>query len=99
MLRSHVFQVSSVRKGKAIKHILSLKLDRLFPDASDCLFQTKVWDKLGIGLHLLDMGGQSINTASAAGRMFLTMSVGFADLERNLISERTKAGSNTKRNA
>ena len=71
---------SSVGKGKKIQHVIALKLDRLFRDASDCLVQTKLWDKTGIGLHLLDMGGQSINTASATGRMFLTMSAGFAEL-------------------
>jgi len=80
-----------VGKDKKVQHVIALKLDRLFRDASDCLMQTKVWDKAGIGLHLLDMGGQSINTASAMGRMFLTMSAGFAELERNLISERTAA--------
>jgi len=72
-------------------------LDRLFRDASDCLVQTKVWDKAGIGLHLLDMGGQSINTASAMGRMFFTMSAGFAELERNLIAERTAAATQFKK--
>lgn len=40
-------------------------------------------------LHLIDMGGASLNTASAMGRMLLTTMAGFAELERNLISERT----------
>jgi DNA invertase Pin-like site-specific DNA recombinase len=37
------------------------------------------------------MGGQTLNTATAMGRMFLTMTVAFAELERNLIAERTQA--------
>jgi DNA invertase Pin-like site-specific DNA recombinase len=77
-------------KSKAVQHVVALKLDRLFRDAEDCLHQTKAWDKAGAALHLLDMGGQAINTASPMGRMFLTMAAGFAELERNLISERTK---------
>jgi DNA invertase Pin-like site-specific DNA recombinase len=77
-------------KTKQVQHVVALKLDRLFRDAEDCLHQTKAWDKAGVALHLLDMGGQAINTASAMGRMFLTMAAGFAELERNLISERTK---------
>ena len=89
--------LSTIGKGKTVKHVIALKLDRLFRDASDCLVQTKVWDKSGIGLHLLDMGGQSINTASAMGRMFLTMSAGFAELERNLIAERTSAAMQHKK--
>ena len=43
------------------------------------------------------MGGQAIDTSSAMGRMFLTMAAGFAELERNLISERTKTALQHKR--
>ena len=72
-----------------VHHVVSLKLDRLFRDAEDALRQTKAWDRAGIALHLIDMGGQSVNTASAMGRMVLTMMAAFAELERNLIAERT----------
>ena len=79
---------ASLKKHKA-RHVVALKLDRLFRDAADALTQTKAWDEQGIGLHLIDIGGQSINTSTAMGRMFLTMMSGFAELERNLIAERT----------
>lgn len=72
-----------------IGHIVALKLDRLFRDAEDALRQTKTWDKAGICLHLVDLGGSSLNTGSAMGRMFLTMMAGCAELERNLGAERT----------
>jgi DNA invertase Pin-like site-specific DNA recombinase len=78
-------------------HVVALKLDRLFRDAEDALRQTRAWDKAGVALHLVDMGGQSINTASAMGRMFLTMTAAFAELERNLISERTTQALQHKR--
>jgi len=74
---------------KRVKHVVALKLDRLFRDAEDALHQTKAWDKAGIALHLVDMGGQTLNTATAMGRFFLNMMAGFAELERNLIAERT----------
>jgi DNA invertase Pin-like site-specific DNA recombinase len=74
---------------KEVKHVVAMKLDRLFRDAADALNQTKAWDKAGVALHLVDMGGQAINTASAMGRFFLSMMAGFAELERNLIAERT----------
>jgi DNA invertase Pin-like site-specific DNA recombinase len=77
-----------IRKHKAA-HIVALKLDRLFRDAEDALRQTKAWDKAGVGLHLVDVGGQTINTGTAMGRMFLTMMAGFAELERGMIAERT----------
>jgi DNA invertase Pin-like site-specific DNA recombinase len=72
-----------------VQHVVGLKLDRLFRDAEDALRQTRAWDRAGVALHLVDMGGQSVNTASAMGRMVLTMMAAFAELERNLIAERT----------
>lgn len=81
--------LQTVGNGEAL-HVVALKLDRLFRDTADCLNQTRAWDKDGVALHLVDMGGTTINTGSAMGRMFLTMCAGFAELERNLISERTK---------
>jgi DNA invertase Pin-like site-specific DNA recombinase len=71
--------------------VVALKLDRLFRDAEDALHQTKAWDKAGVALHLVDMGGQTLNTATAMGRFFLNTMAGFAELERNLIAERTEA--------
>lgn len=74
---------------EGVGHVVALKLDRLFRDAADALNQTRAWDRRNVALHLVDMGGQALNTASAMGRMFLTMTAAFAELERNLISERT----------
>jgi DNA invertase Pin-like site-specific DNA recombinase len=76
-------------KGKRAHHVVALKLDRLFRNAEDALHQTSAWDSAGISLHLVDMGGQSLSTSSAIGRMMLTMMAAFAEFERNLISERT----------
>jgi site-specific DNA recombinase len=80
--------LSAIQQGH-VHHIVALKLDRLFRDAEDALHQTKVWDKAGVSLHLLDLGGATIDTSTAMGRMFLTMMAGFAEMERNLTIERT----------
>ncbi len=79
-----------VSSGK-VRHVVALKLDRLFRSAVDALATTAEWDKSGIALHLVDMGGQSLNTGSAMGRMMLTMMAGFAQFERDLTAERTTA--------
>ena len=71
-------------------HIITVKLDRLFRDAADCLIMTRQWDEQKISLHILDMGGNSLDTSSAMGRMFLTVASGFAEMERTLICERTR---------
>jgi DNA invertase Pin-like site-specific DNA recombinase len=75
--------------SKKRSHVLALELDRLFRDAADALNQTKAWDKGGLALHLVDLGDQTLNTASAMGRFFLNVMAGFAELKRNLIAERT----------
>ena len=72
-------------------HIVALKLDRLFRNAVDALTHVEDWEQAGISLHLVDMGGQSVNTGSSMGKMLITMLAGFAEFERNMIAERTTA--------
>jgi DNA invertase Pin-like site-specific DNA recombinase len=72
-------------------HIVALKLDRLFRNALDALTHVEAWENAGISLHLVDMGGQSVNTGSSMGKMLITMLAGFAEFERNMIAERTTA--------
>lgn len=91
-------ELLSLVSRKKAAHVVALKLDRLFRDAEDALHQTKAWDKTGITLHLVDLGGQSLNTSSAMGRMMLTMMAGFAEMERSLIAERTEQALNHKKN-
>jgi site-specific DNA recombinase len=76
-------------KAGAVSHIVALKLDRLFRDCADCLTVTKEWDKRNVALHLIDLGGQTLDTSSAMGRFFLTVMAGAAELEKNLVGERT----------
>lgn len=71
--------------------VVAIKLDRLFRDAHDCLGVTKEWGENGIPLHLMDLG---VDTNTAMGRAFLTNAATYAELEKNLISERTKEALN-----
>lgn len=81
----------TTRRSMPVKHIVVFKLDRAFRNASDCLTTVDEWTKLGVTLHIIDMGGSTLDTASAVGRMFLTMLAGFAQFERDMTSERCKA--------
>jgi DNA invertase Pin-like site-specific DNA recombinase len=84
-------------KAGAVSHIVALKLDRLFRSCVDCLQTTEHWEKKGLALHLVDIGGQAVDSSSAMGRFFLTMMAGAAELEKNLIGERTAQALQHKR--
>lgn len=85
--------------AERIQHVIAVKLDRLFRNAVDAMSQAEAWDKRGVALHLIDMGGQALNTGGAMGRMMLTMMAAFAEFERNLIRERTSTALQYKKRA
>jgi DNA invertase Pin-like site-specific DNA recombinase len=85
-----------LKQGKA-QTVVAYKLDRLFRNAADCLTVVEQWHKRDVSLHLVDQGGQTVDTGSAMGKFFLTILAGCAEMERNLISERTVAALNHKR--
>ena len=71
--------------------VIMLKLDRGFRNAGDCLTTVEQWERKGIALHVADLGGNAIDTTSAAGRFMLVVLAGAAEMERNLTRERTRA--------
>ena len=84
-------------RRRQVEVVVAYKLDRLFRDCADCLPVTRIWDNAGIALHLIDLGGQAIDTTSAMGRFFLTVMAAAAELELNQIRERTAAAMAHKR--
>jgi DNA invertase Pin-like site-specific DNA recombinase len=79
--------IERLERGEA-SAVIAYKLDRLFRHTLDCLQVIERWHERGVALHLVDMGGQAIDTSSAMGRFFLTVMAGVAEMERNLIRER-----------
>lgn len=84
--RSGGARVVELLRSRQAGGVVAMKLDRMFRNAADCLALTQSWADDGAALHLLDLG---IDTTSAMGRCFLTMTAAFAELERNMIAERT----------
>lgn len=84
-------------RTRTVGTVLALKLDRLFRDCAECLSVVRDWDRAGVALHLLDLGGSALDTSSAMGRFFLTVMAGAGELERNQIRERTRMGMAEKR--
>ncbi|MCH7840683.1 MAG: recombinase family protein [Planctomycetes bacterium] len=88
--------LDAIRKRKA-GAVVMLKLDRMFRNAGDCLTVTDKWERSGISLHIVDLGGNAIDTTSAAGRFMLVVLAGAAEMERNLTRERTRSAMAVKR--
>lgn len=65
------------------------KLDRLGRTTKQLIELSQELSDRDIELHILDT---NINTNTAMGKMFFTMMSAFAELEANLLSERTKKG-------
>lgn len=65
------------------------KLDRLGRTTKQLIELSQWLDDNNIDLQIIDM---NISTKDAMGKMFFTMMSAFAELEANLLSERTKKG-------
>ena len=71
---------------KVIETIIVYKLDRLSRKVKDTLELIENFDKKGITFHSIT---EKIDTKSAMGKFFLNITASLAQMERDLISERT----------
>lgn len=69
--------------------LVTYKLDRLGRTTKQLIELSQWLDENGIDLHIIDM---NVSTKDAMGKVFFTMMSAFAELEANLLSERTKKG-------
>lgn len=85
-----------VRSGE-VEAVIITKLDRGFRSASDCLNCVEAWERRHVSLHILNLGGTTIDTGLPAGKFFITVMAGAAELERNMIRERCNEGRKIRR--
>ncbi len=95
-------QVSSVAKRATLEQALDFvrdgdvfvvtKPDRLARSTSDLLSIVERLEAKGVGLVILSMGGQKIDTRSSTGKLMLTMLAAVAAFERDLMLERQREG-------
>lgn len=95
-------QVSSVAKRPALETALDFvrdgdvlvvtKPDRLARSVFDLLAIVTRLEAKGVGLLILSMGGQPVDTRNATGKFTLTMLGAVAEFERTLMLERQREG-------
>ncbi len=73
-------------KTKKVQAVVVYKLDRLSRKVLDTLTMIEMFDKAKIDFHSIN---EKIDTTSAMGRFFLNITASLAQMERELISERT----------
>ena len=71
-------------------HLIITKMDRMFRITSDAIHTIDEINDMDIGFHVVDMGGQSLDTTSAMGRFIVRFVASSAELEREMTSERTR---------
>ena len=84
--------LAAAKKGKAL--VIVSKLDRLFRSVADAASVIADFDKKGIQLVSI---AESFDMSSPYGRAMAQMASVFAELERAMIRERTRAAMNVKR--
>ena len=92
--RPGVQKVLRLARRKEVDAIVVYKLDRIFRSTVDALETTKTFDKWGVSFHSIE---ETLDTRSAMGRFFFTLTAALAEMERRLIGERTKAALAHKR--
>jgi len=92
--RKGVQKVLKMARKKEIDAVVVFKLDRMFRSTVDAIETTKMFDKWGISFHSIH---ETLDTQSAMGRFFFTLTAALAEMERRVIGERTKAALAYKR--
>jgi site-specific DNA recombinase len=81
-------RVISLSQNKKVDAVVVYKLDRMFRSTVDALETTKKFDKWDISFHSIV---ETLDTQSAMGRFFFTLTAALAEMERGIIGERTRA--------
>jgi DNA invertase Pin-like site-specific DNA recombinase len=95
-------QVSSVAERQELARAIEFaregdtlivtKLDRLARSVGKAWEIVETLRAKGVGLRILSLGGETVDTSSATGRLILTMFAGFAQFEREMMLERQREG-------
>jgi putative DNA-invertase from lambdoid prophage Rac len=82
--------LDTVTRTRKPKRIIVTKLDRLGRDAIDIMTTVKRFSEMGCAVRVLQLG--DLDLASSAGKLVLSTLSAVAEMERDLLVERTNAG-------
>src|SRR5687768_5240049 len=68
--------------------LVATKVDRLARSTIHLWDIVKALERKGVALRILSLGGETVDTRSATGRLILTIFAGFAQFEREIMLER-----------
>lgn len=82
--------MDTIQRTKKAKRLVVTKLDRLGRDAVDVLGTVRALEAAGCAVRLLQLG--DLELTSPAGKIVLTTLAAVAEMERDILIERTNAG-------
>jgi len=80
-------KIIEMAQKKMVDAVVVYKLDRLFRNTTDALMITKKFDKWAVSFHSIQ---EALDTKSAMGKFFFTLTAALAEMEREIIGERTR---------
>lgn len=93
--RPGVKKVLAMANKREVDAIIIYKLDRAFRNTIDALQTAQMLDKKGVALHSIT---EKLDTHSAIGKFFFSLMASLAEMERNVIGERTADALKCKKN-
>ena len=87
-------KILTMVKRKEVSAVIIVKLDRMFRNTVDALNTAQDFDRRGVALHSIS---ESLDTQSAMGKFFFTLTAALAEMERALAGERIRAVLSRKR--
>ena len=86
--------VIEMARENRIDAVIVYKLDRMFRSTEDALKITRRFDTWGISFHSIL---ETLDTKSAMGKFFFTLTAALAEMERGITAERVKSALSHKR--
>lgn len=82
--------LDTIGRTKKPKRLIVTKLDRLGRDAVDILGTVRTLEEMGCSVRVLQLG--DLDLTSSAGKLVLSTLAAVAEMERDILIERTNAG-------